>query len=539
MSAETDLVKLGMGLLSLQAEASNEHASPGWVKRRVQRLEFLDTRAVRWRISVDYVVPEDAPMVMVGRQQLRLVPVTTVAKTSLIAFSLHNEHSVALPLPTSFETTQRLGAALTYWAAQLLDRDTDELPSTLAGNLERIVHDMPVDLNARPPALLAAARLMDAEANCEACSSAYEESIRNRDGLPLWKIPKPGDWTLRPKGRARRECRRTARELSAADKDWARAGNRYEQALRDESDLLGREEAEKVHDELLRIPRFRNQVEELSKNFLVHIGTTSKPGTRRIVKLTYESEIRFTPPEKMRARLRQLLGWRCWQVAVLIGGSGGSHHLQVAAPPGVDIVGITAIPLDPQDQKPPEDKPQEHKSLWQRVSYWDPPAKAKVAGRSPNVQLSPPNGAYSRYQAAIYVRVSRPGWLTGSWLIALVIAGVMIAGWLNLPAVFSTGDQGQAGTAATLLLALLGVFATLLVGPGAHPLAARLLLAARFVIGADVLVILIAVGNLVLHQSHDPMPTVLWTCLSASSLVAGIMMTVSWFLPVARRPHLE
>jgi hypothetical protein len=30
---------------------------------------------------------------------------------------------------------------------------------------------------------------------------------------------------------------------------------------------------------------------------------------------------------------------------VLIGGSGGSYHLEVAAPPGVDIVGITADPV--------------------------------------------------------------------------------------------------------------------------------------------------------------------------------------------------
>jgi hypothetical protein len=260
------------------------------------------------------------------------------------------------------------------------------------------------------------------------------------------------------------------------------------------------------------------------------------PGTRRIVKLTYESEIAFARPENYAARLRQLLGWRCWQVAVNIGGNGGSHHLQVAAPPGVDVVGITAVPVDaPASTAPPQDL----RSRWHHLRFWDPPATVKATGCAPNVQISPPDAAYLRYQAAIYIRVSRPGWLTGSCLVALVIAGVILAGRLNLPAVFSKGDQGQAGTAATLLLALLAVFATILVGPGTHPLAARLLLAARFVIAADVLAILLAVGDLVLHQSRHHMPGTLWTCLSAVALAAAIIMSVSWLLPAARRPHVE
>jgi hypothetical protein len=50
----------GLALLQLQAKASDPMSQPGWVKRRVEKLEFLDTRAVRWEISVDFEVPESS-----------------------------------------------------------------------------------------------------------------------------------------------------------------------------------------------------------------------------------------------------------------------------------------------------------------------------------------------------------------------------------------------------------------------------------------------------------------------------------------------
>ena len=129
-----------------------------------------------------------------------------------------------------------------------------------------------------------------------------------------------------------------------------------------------------------------------------------------------------------------------------------------------------------------------------------------MPGYLPHVQVIPPNAAYVRYRTAIFVRVSRTGWLTASWLVAVVIGGVMIAGRFNLDALYGKHTSGEAGTAATLLLALLGVFATMLVGPMAHPLASRLLLLARLLIGVDVIVILVGVGDLVLHQAGHPTP---------------------------------
>jgi len=89
---------------------------------------------------------------------------------------------------------------------------------------------------------------------------------------------------------------------------------------------------------------------------------------------------------------------------------------------------------------------------------------------------------------------------------------------------------GEAGTAATLLLALLGVFASYLLQPGEHPLAARLLRAARGLITIDVAVVLVAVGSLLLHYgTHEP--TRIWDSLTVISGLVAVLLTLSLLLP--------
>ena len=122
--------------------------------------------------------------------------------------------------------------------------------------------------------------------------------------------------------------------------------------------------------------------------------------------------------------------------------------------------------------------------------------------------------------------------VTASWLIALVISAVIGAGRFSLPVVYSKTTAGEAGTAATLLLALLGVFATMLVRPGEHPLASRLLLLARLLILIQAAVVLIGVGNLVLHDPRHAVPVHLWTWLMVVAWAATGLFSLSWLLPV-------
>src|SRR5260370_15503826 len=109
-----DAARMGLALRKLQARAADPALQRGWVNRRVQQLEFLDTRAVRWRVSIDFQVPQDAPAVRLGDQDFCLVPITSMAKTDLVAFDLRDEAAAAVWMPTSQQTTGYLAPALGY-----------------------------------------------------------------------------------------------------------------------------------------------------------------------------------------------------------------------------------------------------------------------------------------------------------------------------------------------------------------------------------------------------------------------------------------
>jgi tryptophan-rich sensory protein len=531
---DPDAARMGLALLKLQARAADPALQPGWVNRRVQQLAFLDTRAVRWRVSIDFQVPQDAPTVRLGDQDFYLVPVTSMAKTDLVAFDLRDEAAAALWMPTSQQTTDYLAPALVYWASQDLRRPPQNLPRALAGDLRRIVSDRPAQLLAQPPALLLAAALIDARHRHRRTARRLAEARAELKATRLWRVP--ARLRLRRRSvRARREHNTSLRARRLAEASFTAVPV----------------EIRPLAYRLMASAIFRSQVEELAQNYVVHVGASTLPGSRRIIKLSYESEIRFARPMGRFHRLWQSLGWRPWQVDVLIGGRGGSHHLEVAAPPGVDVVGITADPaVLPEDMPTPAARPPWRRlatalrgtvtAAWWRARFtWQPDAAFRVSGYAPHVHINPPGAAAVRFRAAIFVRVSRPGWLTSSWLIAVVITAVIVAGRLNLATVYSKTAAEEAGTAATLLLALLAVFATLLVRPGEHPLASRLLLVARLLILVQAAGVLLGVGNLVLHNSRHPVPFALWTGLAVAAGLATTLFTVSWLAPVALRPHRE
>ena len=486
------------------------------------------------RVSVDFVVPEDAPNVRLGDQVFHLVPIASMAKTDLVAFSLLDEQSASVWMPTSRETTHYLASALVYWASQALRRTPKDLPAGLVRDIWRVVSDRPALIAANPPAMLLAAALIDARRSHRRAARRLADSQALLERVPRWKI---GNWLG-----LRRQRRRAQREFHGSLRACRFAERKLYHLAADFWPLAYR---------LMASVNFRSRVEELAQNFVVHVGANTPPGSRRIIKLSYESDIRFARATGRFHRFSQSLGWRCWQVDVLIGGRGGSHHLEVAAPPGVDIVGISADPVVVPHAPAVTERQTWWRHLrdaarqtatiawWRRLIFWQPTAVFSASGYAPHVHINPPDGALLRYRAAIFVRVSRPGWLTASWLVAAVIGAVIVAGRFNLAALYSKSTTGEAGTAATLLLALLGAVATMLVRPGEHPLAARLLLVARLLILVQVAIVLTGVGNLVLHSARHPVPVSLWTFLAVVAGTATILFTISWLLPIALRPRRE
>jgi len=325
---DSQAARVGLALLQIQARASDPKSQPGWVNRRVQQIEFLDTQAVRWRVSVDFEVPDDAPAVKLGEREFYLVPITSMAKTDLVAFDLRDELSAAVWMPTSRQTTAYLAPALAYWASADLHRLPDELPDALVEDIWRVVSDRPAQIATTPPALLAAAALIDARHRHVRARRTLAERGVAVAAVPGWQVPAQLA-ARRQRSRARRELRISLRSRQSAEAKFRAVA----------------EEIRPLVYRLMASAIFRSRVEELAQNYVVHVGADTPPGSRRIIKLRYESEIRFTRPQGRFHRLWQSLGWRAWQVDVLIGGRGGSHHLEVAAPPGVDVMGIAADPV--------------------------------------------------------------------------------------------------------------------------------------------------------------------------------------------------
>jgi hypothetical protein len=497
---------MGATLLRLQAEATDpSRPESNWVNRRVECLEFLDTRAVRRHVSVDFDVPADAPRIPVGERQFRLVPITNLPKGSLVAFDLRDESGRALWLPTSDYSSNILASTISYFARQILHTEF------LASDLTEIIRKEPAEHRKEWASFAAAAALIDAQSRY----STAREALLTISG-----------WLHAIWSRSLRE-RLTwlhFRQLRNLQRQWARAQDRMNAAT---EDLRIAQLAWSAVDAdkqplvwtLMKDELFRSQLEELARNFVVLAAVTSPPQTRRIVKLTFESPITFRTPTGLPLRLMQSAGWRCWRADVPIGGRGGSSHLEAAAPPGVDIVRIVVTPWGERR----------------------PAAPISVPGGSPHVHTRVPAVPAHRSRARIFLRVSRPGWLTTSWLTALVIGAVMVAGRLKLSVIFATSPGqspgSEAGTAATLLLALLGVVAAVLARTTEHPLASRLLLLARVLILIDAGVVLSATGALVLHRSQTPVNGTLWTWLLVITLLVAALLTISRFLPVMNVPR--
>jgi hypothetical protein len=508
----------GLKLLELQAEAAKPAAEPGgraWVNRRVEQLEFLDTRAVRWRSSVDFVVPADAPTVHLGGKNLRLIPVSTLPKGNLVAFDLRDEQTTAMWLPTLAETTDLMAPAIIWLASVVLERET--LPRGLDEDLATIVSARPHEHRQAYRPFAAAAAAVDFHQRRDEARTIWE-------GRPRW----PGLGHLLEWYGERRTWRR----------GWNRAANKLYFARKylentwrmdqrpcprcPDNDLAPRYQPLTVeHEQCLRCAayklmsnyQFRSQLEELAENFLIYVAVASAPETRRIVKWSSEQEISFWSRKGLWWRLWQGLGMQCWQLGVKIGGRGGSHHLEVAAPPGVDIVQIVTKPVAPE--------------------LAIEPGPQVSPGLSPHVHARVPAGPESRCTATIFVRTSRGGWLTASWSVTFVIAVVMFFGKRDLSALFPHGVvSAEAGTAATLLLALLGVIATWLVRPSEHPLASRLLTAVRLWLLVDVGAVLVGIGDLVLHRSKGP-PEDIWLALSVVAYSVLGLMSLARLLPVA------
>ena len=426
-------------------------------------------------------------------------------------------------LPTSMETGGLLVPAVVWTARVLLDPQRSgaklaELPVGLAEDLAQIITAAPGEYQGEYAPFAAAAAsidVMECQDNLNNVCKSWRERGRFRHigewCKARWKYGR--EWNRAQKALARAlENQRQARQILDSVSRCINCPKNYPGDPRwAEGELVDQGKCRRCAAyRLMKNTSFRSQLVELEQNFVMHAAVPCKPGTRLIVKWSSEVPISFGTDRPVWRRLGESLGLLCWTFKVQIGATGGSHHLEVAAPPDVNIVQIIAKPGARPEQ---------------------PPIRSR--GLTPHVHILVPATPPARYSARILVRTSRPGWLNASWLVAALIAVIMGFGWANLPVFFPHGAvSAEAGTAAALLLALVGVIATWLVRPAEHPLASRLLAAVRFLILVDVAAVLVGTGDLVLHRAGQS-PKHLWLALSLVAYVVAGFVTFARLFPAA------
>jgi hypothetical protein len=511
--ADKHMEESGLRLLGLYAAVSADpdtaaqakqtaQANVGWLKRRVEQVEFLSGCAVRWRVSVDFTVPREAPTINEGGGALRLVPIAVLPKGNLIAFDLRDEAGAALPMPTSEESSDLLAAGMIAYARSVLNADP---PEELTEDLKLIIRTDPDD-------------------------KEHKDAIKKFAVIAKWYY-------------FSEQHNRVLRKLIATSPPHFWCALRLNFALIRADVAAGRalRKTMKIKDQKIRVAierlmsnrYFLRLFAELEENFIMHVRVHEMPGTRRIIKFSREGSISFWKNTGIPVMALQVLGLRGWRLQVPVRPLGRSRHLEVAAASGVDVIKVKAEPIDPNDRAKPVDAP----------------------GLSPHAHIRiPPIFATSAYQAIITVRPSRRDWLTAALFTALLIATVIGICWQELgvlcdasrlspgrgnsgsPAPASASASDETATAVTFFLALIGAFATWLVRPGEHPLASSLLGMVRFYLAADVAIVLTGAVYFLVHPPPVTPDNTLWKWLFWSALVLAVLTALPWLM-VRRRPR--
>jgi hypothetical protein len=393
-----------------------------WVYRRVEAVDFRDDTTVLRKVSVDFRLLPDAPRrTLQDGSVVRLIPLTWVKKRRLKNFDIRDEDGRAVSLVRTTDRDDLISKGLTAFAETVLDEP--RLASDVARDIEDIVGGL------------------------------REDSMNL---LNEWMNAGPGTTRYR----------------------------------------------------LLSEPVFSVLLRRAAHNTVLVVALKDQPGAHRILKYCYEERVTFGRPEagsgrrrsgRLRDGMEAALGFdpRRARFSAPAIQDAQSYHFEVAAPPGVDI---TEAVLFGGRQYERSDS----------VYDWEPGGEPRVhlvvRGVSPG----------SRGRAQVSLRPSRHEFrqvLFAAGLVAVVLLLGTAWVWTSFsreiepPAVgrqqtpspgvpsaqasrgsslersldptTQASHDSKATAAATLLVVLPAVFATLLVRPAEHAMASTLLSSGR------------------------------------------------------------
>lgn len=255
---------------------------------------------------------------------------------------------------------------------------------------------------------------------------------------------------------------------------------------------------------------FAALVGALAEGFLVVACLDASPGARRVLTVTHDQPVIY-PPTGARQWLTRRVGWSPtavrFPVRTLL--AGRSAHLELQVPAGVDVDQAVAV--------------RRRRSAGGK----DQAAVVARAGDAPHVHLHLGRLVASEaVEVRVWLRADPHGWVGQSaWAATGVAAALAASGW-RLAALVGSPASAEA---ASLLLGLTGLAATLLVRPREHRLATRLLAGLRRLAVLPPVAAATAAGMLVIGPGR-PLLDVVWGALAV--VCAG----VATVLHIARSP---
>jgi hypothetical protein len=470
--------------------------SAKWVGRRVERIEFLDDRTVRRRVSVSYVVPEMGCVLQrgSGTHRFRLLPIAALRRKSLINFHFTDQDNQAVPVIGLRENQAITMALVTDWALRALEangRDSAEVTAkfTFESPAYGVIRDI---------------------------IEGDQEELNNA-------------WTIL-------ESLRTG---SAKDGEL----------------LAGLDSADqRVLECLTADACFSMVLKRLAENWLLFVPDGGIPGEHRVVKFSYDEPLTarysaagysphkpgngtVTPPHyqsgkrrKWRKDLLAGLGLRAALVRFPVPGAelASSYHVEIATPPGASIVeasllaGLPNLYGDPHDNNPQVDR------QFYELGYAQSRIHPRRRRRRPSFDFAGPGyatidlhvadvpyGSLSRAQ--VLLRARPQGWVATS----------AACSWAVLIALSATGrSKLDHGIAATLLITLAAAIVALVVHEDEHRMVTRLLGLLKLVSAASVALIVIAALAAVTFDDHYSFVVVCaWV-----SVAPVAMTTLAWAL---------
>jgi hypothetical protein len=335
-----------------------------------------------------------------------------------------------------------------------------------------------------------------------------------------------------------------------------------------------------VHAALAGDPWFMGLMERLAGNFIPFTTDEQEPGTRRVVKFSYDEPLtlrysrsgyrRHGKGGARREAARSETHARLWGFAPapLLAGIGlrptlirfaipsaelaGSYHFEVTAPPEVSIVDGSVLAGLPElylDADPARDR-----DLWDRraedkwahggaTAQEGPaldderlrrrPSYDSVRGGYPTVDLHVVDVPYgSRCRAQVALQANTTGWLSAAMVGAWAATGTLAAASFGVATKEGAGGRSPVAELGTVVLATFAAaLVAVLVRPDPHRMVTRLLTLLRFLAGSSAVLTLVAAVMFAFFSAHsDEALRWLWPI----SLVPSVVVTAAF---VAARLH--